>query len=104
MRPTVSGVELKISCFTVRSVCFSLADQRSAIEVTTSPDAAQALGRVIADSMTEFREGQKATLREEAELKQAYAVGNDPRLQPPAASAIADAELSGPRLEQHVAD
>jgi hypothetical protein len=95
MRPTVSGVELKISCFTVRSVCFSLGDTRSAMEVTTSPAVADALARVIADSMAEFREGQKSTLREEAELKHAYATGNDPRLQAPAAQATDDDNLPG---------
>lgn len=93
MRPTVSGVELKISCFTVRSVCFSLEDQRSAMEVTSSPERAAALARVIADSMAEFREGQKATLREEAELKHAYASGGDPRLQGPAAAPMQDDPL-----------
>lgn len=95
MRPTVSGVELKISCFTVRSVCFSLGEERSAMEVTTTPEAAEALARVIADSMAEFREGQKATLREEAALKQAYAMGGDPLLQAPTAHAPADDGLPG---------
>ena len=68
----VLGSTLRVCVASVRSVCFTLADTRSPVQVVTDSAKTDEIVALFCEQLEQYKAGQKASLATQAEFKGAY--------------------------------
>jgi hypothetical protein len=68
----VRSASIKVSYFTIKSVCFELDGTRHPMEISAKEDANKEVLDIFERAFNEFREGRESMLRDEVRAKAAY--------------------------------
>jgi hypothetical protein len=72
----VRGASLKVSRFTIKSICFQIDEVRYPLDISARVDGNQEVIDIFDNAFNEYKQGREQILRDEARAKAAYS-GND---------------------------
>jgi hypothetical protein len=74
----VRGSSLKVSRFTIKSICFQIDEIRYPVDISARVDGNQEVIDIFDNAFNEYKEGREQILRDEARSKAAYGGGHIP--------------------------